>query len=175
MMETKCCTYCKLPKPLNRFGVRYKNGYKYTYGKCMDCQATHQRVRNYKNKEVRREMYRLNINGYRDKIRATNKKSAERRKDKLKQTRATPEWKERHKKYLKEWNPKNETKIRGYKRKYQEKIMLPLTDKYIRAKFREAGINNPTPELIELKRLQIQGLRTIKNLKHESERKNVSL
>ncbi len=163
--EIKICTYCKIPRPSNRFRWRYKKGCKYQQGKCIDCENEWQRTKNYGNKEVRRYMYANNINGYRDKIIATNKKSAERRKDKLKEMRATPEWKERHKEYLKKYVDSYKERAKQTKRKYQEKNMGGLTDKYIIDKLRGVGIDNPGPEMIELKRLQIMIIRESKKNK----------
>lgn len=187
--ESKACTRCKEIKGKDCYRIRCgKRGYIYFNPTCIGCDKDYSRE-NYqkrKNDPVFKEINRVRARKYlqksADEIKERRKKPEyikkhaswenkryHRIKDKvaakMKVKRQTPEYKE----MMRSYREKNRSKIHKQekvtKKRYSEKHRDGLTDDYIKRLFRNNGLREPTPELIEAKRIQLLIIRkTQKNV-----------
>ncbi len=155
----KTCTKCGDPKPDDRFRTRTKGKYTWIFGKCMDCEAKEQRARNEIKKQdtKQKQIWRERAKAYRNKNKEEyNAKQREKKKD------------PKHKEYMRKYRKENAEKIAAdhkiVARRFHEHNRDNLTDTYITNKLTNDK-KHPfpkhliTPEMIEVKRLQIQILR----------------
>jgi|SRR6185437_11716696 len=142
----KECSLCETYLPIDKFRVRkgfFKSGKDLVLARCKKCEQ---------------EMNKMQQD-------PEKRRNAERRRFSL------PEKKKERNRYQNEIRAKNVHKYRGYHKKYIKKQVDELTDNYISRQLTQNKSSVPIPQdLIKLKRLQILAKRTLKIIKHESQR-----
>lgn len=163
--ENKICAHCKKEKPAKDYRVRYDKRsepiIQYLNNTCRECDAEISRINQQKVRSTP-EGRRRHCDWART--------SYKRRRDKvivqMKERRQTPEYKE----MMRQYRQRNKTKIYDQevvtKKRYHIKHRDGLTDGYIRRLFIGNGLGEPTPELIQAKRIQLLIQRKTKNYAH---------
>lgn len=148
MLETKICTGCKLPKPLNEFGnnKRNKDGKQYWCKECSTKEALAWRV--------------LNPERYKNHYTKHNK--SEKSKIARQTYRASDKGKKSNKKYLTKWRKTDEGK--AVMKAYYDNNIKTLGTNYIKSMLSRDGLSfSEIPqELVEFKREQLKLFRATK-------------
>lgn len=149
----KTCTRCKISKQDEAFRKRFSRykdkKYFFLNSTCREC-----------DKELALDYYwkhrtpeRLAKNAARTKVYNAARKTE--LKEKRRQKRNTPEYK----KYMKEYRERRKEIIFKQevvtKKRYHEKHRDAISDKYVTAVLRSNGEQNPNPDRIEIKRVEI--------------------
>lgn len=163
--ETKICSHCKLPKPVDEFRIRIekrKGNKQYTYlnNTCIGCDAEIMRLSREKRKhnpEYKKKR--------RDYAKAWARKNPEKIRERNKARRQSAEYK----KWVKDYWRKNKTQREKHKARLH-KYTKELSDNYVKQKMVEQGFSKAdiTPELIEIYRLRIKMIRAIKTKRKET-------
>lgn len=155
------CKKCNTDRPLNRFRLRTKRGYTYRLRTCMECEATAQRERYNKIKDIPefKQLNRNRVNKYRvNNIDVIREKQQARRQ--------TAHAKISRKNYIASNKDKIFKQEKICKKRYHDKNRDELSDIYVTSVLigNTKGIyrNEIPPPLIKIKRLQLLGKRILK-------------
>lgn len=146
----KICRNCNVEKCKTEFRIRRKGKYSYLNNNCKKCDAELRMIYYHKIKAD---------SNYREKERARVKKYRIENRGKCLVNEKIRRQKDSYKTLMRDYRVKNKSKIfemgKITKRKYHEKNRDAISNIYVISKLRNKGIEHPTVQQIEFKRLQI--------------------
>jgi len=162
-MKTKVCTTCGKAKSISEF-YKDKNGNDGTMWRCKECSSNHHK-KYYLNHKEKIKQYQIKN---KDRLKETAKEWRTLNKEKVagyeKKRRNNEKRKEYNKKYHKKYYKKNLTVLKERSTYNGEKYREEMRDWYILHLLGVHGDKDTPPELVELKRVQIQIHRELKSM-----------